>query len=333
MALPSSIADRLFPADPLRRPPQPVHHPGHGDDPGRTGRRRLGGSRVPIPRCPHAITPIPAGTASVPKSPARSSRCSRLPADLHLGVLLRRGRRRRRTRHHAAAATARVDPVCTKVALKGPVTTPIGQVSPTDSMAIEDELPQQERQRLTAAVGLSDGQKTESDATIAKPTRADFVKAWVRRTGRQRFDKLAEKFHLRGYVFHRADGASPAVSSSGPPAIRSSEHKPPTSLTTTGQVTALGKGLEDLALRHATSNLAGLVVVSDFDQNSGPSRVAKAKIAGRADLYGRRRPDGGGRSGRRSAELPLMMKKAERRTRHRHAAAERPRRRSRSRSS
>src|SRR6185437_9871991 len=48
-------------------------------------------------------------------------------------------------------------------------------------------------------------------------------------------------------------------------------------LTTTGQVTALGKAFDDLAMRYATSNLAGVVVVSDFDQNSGPPPLAKAK--------------------------------------------------------
>ena len=45
-------------------------------------------------------------------------------------------------------------------------------------------------------------------------------------------------------------------------------------------MTALGKAFDDLALRHATSNLAGVVVVSDFDQNSGPPPVAKAKSLG-----------------------------------------------------
>ena len=48
-------------------------------------------------------------------------------------------------------------------------------------------------------------------------------------------------------------------------------------LTTEGQVTALGTAFEDLALRHSTGNLAGLMVVSDFNRNAGPLPEEAAK--------------------------------------------------------
>ena len=42
-------------------------------------------------------------------------------------------------------------------------------------------------------------------------------------------------------------------------------------LTTKGQLTAIGTAFNDLAERHATSNLAGVVMFSDFGNNNGPA--------------------------------------------------------------
>jgi hypothetical protein len=182
----------------------------------------------------------------------------------------------------------------------------------TDSMAIEDELPPQDRERLAAAVGLaSDSQKIESGSIIAKPTRADFVKAWVRRSENNPLTKLAEKFRLRGYVFDRADGVRGIELGATGDQVNVTQAA--NELTTNGQVTALGKALEDLSLRHATSNLAGLVVVSDFDQNSGPPAIAKAKSLG-VPIY----TVGVGPTAAVdlsvNLQAPLMMKKAEKST-------------------
>ena len=51
-------------------------------------------------------------------------------------------------------------------------------------------------------------------------------------------------------------------------------------LSTGGKVTALGQALEDLASRQSSGQLAGLLVVSDFDQNSGPPAVTAASKFG-----------------------------------------------------
>src|SRR5207244_3365140 len=51
-------------------------------------------------------------------------------------------------------------------------------------------------------------------------------------------------------------------------------------LTANGKVTALGSALVDLARRHTTANVSGLVIFSDFNQNAGPPAVAAAKQLG-----------------------------------------------------
>ena len=64
------------------------------------------------------------------------------------------------------------------------------------------------------------------------------------------------------------------------PQRRRRERRGPDQLTTAGQVTALGKAFEDLAQRRATTFPAGVVMVSDFDNNSGPAPVELAKRLG-----------------------------------------------------
>ncbi len=160
----------------------------------------------------------------------------------------------------------------------------------TDSMAIEDEMPDAERQRLAQAVGLNPAatgeQAQAAPATPAgetvkpgKLSREQYVQAWLKKTDDNTLDKLSERFRIRTFLVDRADGVR-SLDESGSGTHALDPAKTADELTTKGQVTALGKAFDDLALRHATSNLAGLVVVSDFDQNSGPPPVAKAKSLG-----------------------------------------------------
>lgn len=51
-------------------------------------------------------------------------------------------------------------------------------------------------------------------------------------------------------------------------------------LSTTGQVTAIGRALEELSLRHSAACLQGVVLVSDFDQNAGPPAATAARRLG-----------------------------------------------------
>ena len=84
-------------------------------------------------------------------------------------------------------------------------------------------------------------------------------------------------------------------------------------LTTDGQVTALGGAFTALSRGYASGNLAGLVVVSDFDQNSGPAPLALAKKLG-VPIY----TVGVGPTAAVDVgielQAPLLLKKAERAT-------------------
>lgn len=84
-------------------------------------------------------------------------------------------------------------------------------------------------------------------------------------------------------------------------------------LTTTGPVTAIGKTLEDLSLRHASGNLAGVLVFSDFDQNTGPAALGPAKRLG-VPLYTVGIGPEAAVDIAVDLQAPLLMKKAERAT-------------------
>ena len=147
----------------------------------------------------------------------------------------------------------------------------------TDSMAIEDKLPEAQQQKLAQSVALELPPTTSPSAgsPLTDPSRMDYVKAWVNKQDDNLFRKLSEKYRLRGYVLDRADGVR-AISLTN----KNDEFDPEAALkelTTEGQVTALGTAFEDLALRHSTGNLAGLLVVSDFNRNAGPLPEEAAK--------------------------------------------------------
>jgi len=151
----------------------------------------------------------------------------------------------------------------------------------TDSMAIEDELPEEERAKLVKAVGLQDVAAVPSaDPSVVpavnKLSRAAYVQAMFRRKDENLLEALSRKYRLKAYLFDRADGVrslelSDSASDEVDPEFFAKQ------ITTTGEVTAIGKALEDLSLRHATNNLAGVLMISDFDQNSGPLPHAAAE--------------------------------------------------------
>ena len=161
----------------------------------------------------------------------------------------------------------------------------------TDSMAIEDEMTESERRSLADATGLSDQPELPADASAdpavnkakigasKKRSRADYVKAWLHKKDDNLLTKLEEKFRIRGFLFDRPDGVR-TLEWNDPARDEMDLDLASKALTTTGQVTAIGRAFDDLALRHATSNLQGLVVISDFDQNSGPPAAAAAKKLG-----------------------------------------------------
>jgi hypothetical protein len=159
----------------------------------------------------------------------------------------------------------------------------------SDSMAIEDEYADADRQKLDAAAGLVPapsssrvqpplGNSSPADST-KRPSRQEYVGAMLKKRDSNVLRQLSEKYRLKAFQFERPDGAGEmktqaAADESIDPAQWAEQ------LATNGKVTALGQALEDLGTRQSSGQLAGLLVVSDFDQNSGPPAPAAARKLG-----------------------------------------------------
>jgi len=170
-------------------------------------------------------------------------------------------------------------------------------IDDTESMRIEDKLPDEEERRLADAVGLPRVERgTESGggggpvvADAGEPSgssagartarsRGEYVKALLERDENNLLRRLREKYRLQAFVLDRADGVR---------MLPMDEHEgefQPRSLTEkiefAGTVTALGSAFHDLGLRYSAHHLAGVLVISDFDQNSGPAPLAPARRLG-----------------------------------------------------
>ena len=179
----------------------------------------------------------------------------------------------------------------------------------TESMAIQDDLPEVERAALAEATGIS--------ATPAEPStshsRADYVAAWVRRSKNNVLEGLAEKFRLRAYVVDSADAVRPIeiVAGAGAGGDGIDTDMVASQLSAKGQVTALGRAFDDLALRHSTSSLQGVVMISDFDQNAGPPAAESARRLG-VPVYTVGVGPGAAVDVAVDIQAPPMMKKSER---------------------
>jgi hypothetical protein len=147
----------------------------------------------------------------------------------------------------------------------------------TDSMAIEDDLSDAERTSLGKAAGIDENDPAVSAAK--RYSRQAYIQSFVNKPDDNLVKKLSEKYRVKTFRFDRADGAQTLDAvDAGSDAVNTkilSEQ-----LTTDGQVTALGKTLEDLALRHSSGNLSGVLVFSDFNQNTGPAPQVAAKRLG-----------------------------------------------------
>jgi hypothetical protein len=181
----------------------------------------------------------------------------------------------------------------------------------TESMAIADEYPEAERERLREATGVPGNVPRPLAASAGRPSRLAHVQALLRKTDGNPIRDLAAKYRLKAFVLDRPDGVreigTTAAGEPFDPGVWADR------LAATGQVTALGRAFEDLALRRPPGPLAGLLVFSDFDQNSGPPAVAAAlRLAAPVSTVG---------IGARAAtdiavdlQTPLLLKKAERAT-------------------
>lgn len=137
-------------------------------------------------------------------------------------------------------------------------------VDGTDSMAIEDRLPQKERDALVSATGISPPQDSD-------PTRMAYVQALLARQDGNLLQELAKKdVQLQVFLY---DGNTTSQ-------LRKLELNPngtdnvdpqhvAQQLTTKGQVTAIGSVLSDARQQFGAGNLAGIVLISDFANNAG----------------------------------------------------------------
>lgn len=172
-------------------------------------------------------------------------------------------------------------------------------VDGTDSMAIVDKLAPEERQRLRSALGnvepdfgtkqrSATGEIADEGSTTGATTagnrsqengeaaRIDYVKALLATGQNPILPRLEERFRLRVFRFDRSEGALGLELSAGGDQHLDAEHLA-AQLTTEGELTALGAAMADLARRRASGSLAGLVVLSDFNQNAGPPALDAAR--------------------------------------------------------
>lgn len=135
-------------------------------------------------------------------------------------------------------------------------------VDGTDSMAIEDKLPQKEREALASATGLRLVGETD-------PSRIALVQSLLKKPEGNLLEELQKKdVNLQLFIF---DGNTTSqlrkIAGEKSPLTNVDPATVAEQLSTKGQVTAIGSVLSDA--RQQASNLAGVVIFSDFANNSG----------------------------------------------------------------
>ena len=154
----------------------------------------------------------------------------------------------------------------------------------TDSMAIEDELPEAQRNALNAAVDFQKSAvppKTTNISTAAAPTEAesdngvsrmDYVQAFLRKDQNNLLAKLQQdkQVQIEAFVFdgnttsqlRKLNLSRLGLGKVDPDYLAEQ-------LSTRGQVTALGSVVHEVGQQFGSGRLAGVVVFSDFAHNSG----------------------------------------------------------------
>jgi hypothetical protein len=139
----------------------------------------------------------------------------------------------------------------------------------TESMDLRDELTAEEQSRLAAATAPPSADASSNSAATPR-SRLEWVQASLRTGEGNWLSRLEEKgFRVEPFLF---DGNSTSQLRKLPRGDGRGDELSPEhvagQLTNTGQVTALGAMFDDAAAQ-ANRNLAGVVLVSDFQHNSG----------------------------------------------------------------
>ena len=244
-----------------------------------------------------------------------------------------RGERRRRSRSRPVLAVSRAlllslvflilaEPVLTVSLVRTPRPYFWLLFDGSDSMAIRDRLSPAETRSYEEAAGIAfaaagahASSEGRSDAAAGGASgdraRVDWLRALVAKGDGGFLRALEAKCRLRAFVFDREDGvrALDVLDEDG----RLDASRLAAALSTSGEVTAIGAALADLRRRHESGNLAGVLVASDFDQNSGPSAVEEARRLG-APVHTLGVGPIAALDVGVDIQAPLVMKKAERST-------------------
>ena len=128
----------------------------------------------------------------------------------------------------------------------------------------------------TDSMSLPESGHESSDS----PTRADAVREALSKDNSAWLRKLQERFRLEVFGFAGTEGVQKL-------SLADDEMNGPDSSSDwlprwkqPGELTALGEAFADLSRRHGSQQLAGAIVISDFDQNAGLSAPAPAKQLG-----------------------------------------------------
>ena len=136
----------------------------------------------------------------------------------------------------------------------------------TSSMEIQDRLSRDEQSRISAAIGMP------SSETPSQRSRSDYLKGLLLQSKGNLLRRLQQDDACRIEAFLFAGQHAGVLRK-----LEDSESLDPErlteQLTTDGQVTALGSVLGDLRQQFGASQLAAIVIFSDFAQNSGPAAV------------------------------------------------------------
>ena len=176
----------------------------------------------------------------------------------------------------------------------------------TKSMGIRDQLSDSVRNRYVKAIGgkaVAEGDQS----------RVEWLSALLSKPDDNLLQVLSEKYELSVFKFSRDDGVDQIFESTAGEDQKVDVAKVAASLDHSGRVTAIGAALDALVGQSGKSTLQGIVLFSDFGQNSGtPAEEAATRIGVPIYTVGIG-PDDVKDLGL-SLQAPLLMKKAEKST-------------------
>ncbi len=176
----------------------------------------------------------------------------------------------------------------------------------TKSMGIRDQLSDSVRNRYVKAIGgkaVAEGDQS----------RVEWLSALLSKPDDNLLQVLSEKYELSVFKFSRDDGVDQIFESTEGEDQKVDVAKVAASLDPSGRVTAIGAALDALVGQSGKSTLQGIVLFSDFGQNSGtPAEEAATRIGVPIYTVGIG-PDDVKDLGL-SLQAPLLMKKAEKST-------------------